>query len=321
MNSKRAAVSASVLDEAIDWQLRLCSGDPISADDHAAFEHWLASDSQHARAWQQLSGLDKHLAAATSQATRNALVQQKRPRLSRNVNGLLLVALVSAMTLTLADRERSLPHLLADETTGRGQIRHLELTDHSQVTLGSRSALDVRFTDQERRVTLHAGEALIQTGKDPRPFFVDTEQGDLQALGTRFIVRREDDSTRLIVLESAVDAHPRKSEAHRIIAKGEQVLMRSNSLTQPTLAPLGADAWARGMIVVDDVSLQYLVDQLKPFHTGRLHVDPSIADLRITGTFPLNDADKALSALEPSLPVTVDRTIPWWTSIKGRRIP
>lgn len=53
--------------------------------------------------------------------------------------------------------------------------------------LNSRSALDIEFDDNERRLHLRSGEILIQTAKgDTRPFIVETEQGRLRALGTRF---------------------------------------------------------------------------------------------------------------------------------------
>ena len=46
-------------------------------------------------------------------------------------------------------------------------------------------------------------EIMVETGHgDPRPFIVQTRDGSLLALGTRFMVKREDDGTRLSVLRS-----------------------------------------------------------------------------------------------------------------------
>ena len=71
---------------------------------------------------------------------------------------------------------------------------------------------------------------------------VGTEDGDLRALGTRFLVRAEKDGTRLIVLQSAVAAHPARADEERIIKEGQQVLMNSTRLDTSESAPVGADA-------------------------------------------------------------------------------
>ncbi len=49
-----------------------------------------------------------------------------------------------------------------------------------------------------------------------------------------------------------------------------------------------------------------------------LRVDPSIADLRVTGSFPLKDTRLALQALEPSLPVRSVRHNAWWFEVVPR---
>ena len=50
-----------------------------------------------------------------------------------------------------------------------------------------------------------------------------------------------------------------------------------------------------------------LVHELGRYRRGHLGVAPEVADLRITGSFPLHDTDKALSALLPTLPVQIER--------------
>jgi len=40
-----------------------------------------------------------------------------------------------------------------------------------------------------------------------------------------------------------------------------------------------------------------------------------VADLRISGSFPLNNTDLALAALPPSLPVQIQRHTDWWVRV------
>lgn len=62
-DDRHSPVRARVLDEAIAWQLLLDSGE-AHPDDHRAFHRWYAAHPEHERAWEQLGGLDRHLARA-----------------------------------------------------------------------------------------------------------------------------------------------------------------------------------------------------------------------------------------------------------------
>lgn len=309
----RAPVSSQVLDEAIHWQLCLGSGD-ASAGEQAEFLHWHAANAEHARAWAQLAGLDQQFIAAGSAPARRALLRS--PRSMRRSGGLLGLVLVGALVLGLANQQRPLSDWLADEVTASGEQRDLLLPDSTHVRLNSRSALDIEFDPAQRRIRLRSGEILVETAHgDPRPFVVGTENGDLRALGTRFLVRAEKDGTRLVVLQSAVAAHPAQADDERIIKEGQQVLMRRTQLEASQPAAVGADAWVHGMLVVENARLADLLEQLGEYRSGYLGVAPEIADLRISGSFPLRNSDLALDALPPSLPVRIERHTGWWTRV------
>jgi transmembrane sensor len=316
MIDERRPVSAQVLDEAIAWQLRLGEG-PENAHHHTELQRWLAVDPEHAKAWAQLGGIDRRLGTINSPSARRALeLNASAKRQNRTGRALLGLALL-CVSIGLALQARPLPVWLADESTGSGEQRSFVLDDNSRIQLNSRSALDVRFDGQERRLFLHQGEVLVETapGSDPRPFIVATEQGDLRALGTRFIVRREEDATRLIVLQSAVAALPYTLREGRTVRAGEQVLMHRDHLGDNSAAPAGADAWSRGMLVVDDLPLGDLLAKLGEYRRGYLGLDPRLADLRISGSFPLHDTNRALAALPPSLPVRIERHTDWWVKV------
>lgn len=307
-----SAVSARVLDAAIDWQLRL--DDAPEATATADFHAWLAADPEHARAWHQLNALSTHLAPAAAPLMRRALLSRSRPR--RLPRALLSLTFLGALTLGLLASQRPLTDYLADARTGAGEQRELRLSDNSQVTLNSASALDIDFDTEQRLLTLRSGEILVQTAPgDERPFIVATAQGRLRALGTRFLVRREGDRTRLTVLQSAVAAHPSNSGETRVIQAGQQVDMLLTGLGSSQPAAPAADAWTRGMLVVEGQRLDQVLAQLSPYRTGYVGVDPSIAGLTISGSFPLHDSDLALDALALSLPVRIERVQPWWVRV------
>jgi transmembrane sensor len=80
-------------------------------------------------------------------------------------------------------------------------------------------------------------------------------------------------------------------------------------------APVAADAWNRGMLVVEEMPLGRLLERLGEYRHGYLGLDPRLENLRITGSFPLNDSDLALAALPPSLPVSIERHTDWWVKV------
>jgi transmembrane sensor len=96
------------------------------------------------------------------------------------------------------------------------------------------------------------------------------------------------------------------------------VLIRNNGMGPIVALNLGADAWTRGMLVVDNVRLEDLIRELARYRPGHLGVTPAVADLRITGSFPLKDTNLALNALLPTLPVQIDQHTPWWVTVAAK---
>ncbi|PMY67519.1 MULTISPECIES: FecR domain-containing protein [Pseudomonas] len=313
-------VSARVLDAAIAWQLSLDSGEgnPMAREE---FAKWHAADEEHARAWRQLGMLDQRFSVANGPA-RSALLQSRdgiRRRVRKLGSGLASVALLLGLALFAGDRYGQLDYWLADQRTATGEQRTLRLADGTVINLNTHSAVDVRFDEKQRRIVLQEGEILVETGhNDARPFIVETREGHMRALGTRFLVKREEQGTRLSVLQSAVAARPESSQDEQILKEGQQVLIRRDGLGPLLALNSGADAWTRGMLVVDNARLADLVSELGRYRRGHLGVADEVADLRITGSFPLHDTDLALSALLPTLPVAIERHTPWWVTLVAR---
>lgn len=314
-------VSARVLDAAIAWQLCLDSGNG-SMVERAEFSQWYAADEEHARAWMQLGMLDQRFSAAAGPA-RKALLQSRtslRRRVRKLGSGIASVVLVGGLALFFGDRHLPLNYWLADQRTATGEQRVMRLADGTLLNLNTHSAVDVRFDDKQRLIVLQEGEIFIETGhKDDRPFIVATADGRLRALGTRFLVKLEEDGTRLSVLQSAVAAQPGDSHDEQVLREGQQVLMRHNGLSATLALAPGADAWTRGMLVVDNARLGDLVKELGRYRSGYLGVSPEVANLRITGSFPLTNTDLALQSLVPTLPVQIEQRTPWWVTVAARK--
>ena len=311
-------VSAKVLDAAIAWQLCLDCGQGSDAE-REEFAKWYEASDEHARAWMQLGMLDQRFVGATGPArsalmrSRDGVGQQMR-KLGRGVAG---IAVALGLTLFLSDHYLPLNYWLADQRTATGEQRTIRLSDNTLIRLNTHSALDVKFDDKMRRVVLQEGEIFVETGShdDPRPFIVETREGQMRALGTKFLVKRQEDGTLLGVLQSAVAAHPQANNHELILHEGQQMLIQRSTLGPMVALAPGADAWMRGMLVVDNARLEDVITELGRYRRGHLSVAPSVADLRITGSFPLNNTDLALKALTPTLPVAIEERTQWWVTV------
>jgi transmembrane sensor len=314
-----APVAARTLEEAITWQLRFGAGDATS-EDRSAFEGWLAAKPDNARAWRQLGELDAQLAPATAPAGRTAVLGATRPvpRGSKAASA-LVVALAIGLAAAIAERHAPLSGLLADHATRTGERRSVILPDGSRVVLNTRSAIDVEFDERRRAVVLRDGEILVETVHGElaqgRPFVVLTRDGSMRALGTRFLVRRLEQGTLLTVLQSAVAMRAAGSGDERVIREQESATLRTGGIDGPHPAAAEGDAWIDGMLVVDNARLADVVAELARYRLGRLVADPRVAELRVTGTFPLADPELALAALTRALPLTIEQTTNWWITL------
>lgn len=326
-----APVPASVLDQAIAWQLLLGSG-TANAADRQGLQAWLEQAAEHARAWRQLGKIDQQLAPATGAATRTLLLKRGKRRLAQPA-----VAVATALAVMLAAGMGGVHHvqpldLLADYHTGTGERRSVLLPDGSVLHINTGSAVDLAFDSRERGVMLRGGEIAIDTShggnQDGRPFIVHTPDGSLRALGTSFIVRRLDEGgTRLTVTRFSVAARPASCAPQpqmpcaqeRIVRQGETVRLHDGMVGLPAPADGNADAWKDGMLVVENQPLDAVVNEIARYRHGYLHVTPEAARLRVSGALPLADSDAALLALSAAVPVEVSTTARWWSTVRLRR--
>lgn len=318
--------------QAVAWCALLCSG-TATDDDRAAWRAWHQQHADHQRAWQRLEAVramfetvPPHIGAPVLQA----------PASSRRhaLRGLALLASGSALGYALHQADgapwQATIAALAQHRTGVGQQRRIVLADGSLLILNTDSAVDVRFGRDERTLLLRAGEILVETARvrrpgmpaDTRPFVVETTDGAIEALGTRFTVRRRDTgtatATEVIVLEHAVAVRPRLGGAGQpalIVHAGQRVDFTARQANPVQAADDTAALWRDGSIVVDNWPLSRLVAELDRYRPGRLACDSSVAHLRVSGAFPVPDTDQALAVLARSLPVRVRTLTRYWVTI------
>lgn len=305
------AANHALLSEAADWLIVLHYEKP-SEEDHAAFELWRQQSPAHEEAWNRAKSMLGTFAQVPPEVCKQALVAL--PRSDRRKTLAVLGAFLFAAPVSwLAWRELSWREWMADEMTARGEQRSIVLPDGSKLTLNTASAVMIRFTSSERRIRLLQGEVLITTHSDPspayRPFLVQSRQGTVQALGTKFSVRRIDASiTRVSVFAHAVNVKTSQG-ATRLLHEGSFADFNADDVTSPSVLESSAAYWERGILLAKNMRLADVVAEMARYRSDVLQCSSGIGDLRISGTLSLKDTDASLDLLAQSLPVRIDRQV------------
>ncbi|WP_168735288.1 FecR domain-containing protein [Pseudothauera rhizosphaerae] len=313
-------IDRQALKAAAEWHAQLCADD-AGPDRHAAHERWLRSAAEHRWAWQQVLALRARLGALPGPHAAAALdLAQAARRDRRNLlKGVaLLVTAGGAGWLGV----REYPALAAGYRTALGERRSFTLADGSTLILNTDSSADVRYDAQQRLIRLHAGEILVQSAPDPapvkRPLRVQTRDGVVEALGTRFTVRQLAHATRVGVEQHAVELRPADDAAARQrLAAGQQGEFSRNAVLGTGPSADGPASWVNGMLVVADMPLERFVAELSRYRRGHLGCAPEVARLRLSGAFPIDDTERALLAVERALPVRIRRFTRYWTQIEA----
>lgn len=155
-------VPIALLKEAADWAIVFQYDNPTEAQ-HAAFDRWRQQSPVHAMAWAHAENVFHTFDQAAGEAGKDALRQLESGHGRRHNLRLLALLLVSAPVGWLALRQVPWSQWAADTRTAAGERKTLTLPDGSQVVLNTASAVNVMFSDAERRVYLAAGEILVTT--------------------------------------------------------------------------------------------------------------------------------------------------------------
>lgn len=312
-----------VIEQAIDWLVRLDSGHSDDSE-RRAFARWLDATPAHATAWASLQQrLDQRIAPALTQLQAGGHAPSGVRALSapadhrarrRALLGSATVALLTAAGGGLwAERRAPLMAWSSDLRTGTGERRRFVLADGSDLLLNARSAADLDFGAGQRLVRLRAGALIVNVATDrQRPFVVQSAQGAVRALGTRFMVQQEEGRTLVSVLEHSVRLRPLDGGATVELGQGASAWLQADRV-EPVAAAVRVDpsAWSAGVLEVHDQPLADVLDALSPYTPAILRASPEAARVRVYGVYPLDRPMEALQALVDTLPLRVRHWGDW----------
>ncbi len=325
--TQQAEISEAVAQQAADW-LTVLMSDEAGEAERRDWLRWREMDPEHARAWAHIEAFSQRFGSVHKGAAAQALAgAAKRPASGKRRQLLAWLGVAGGAGLLAAqggarDGART---LLADYRTATGERRDIALAEGGMVSLNTASAVNLRFDGRQRRIELLAGEILINSGHgagsdrvgNDVPLVVATREGLVRALGTRFSVRQLDGESRVAVFESAVEIRPSDGVGAALLLRaGHSAEFTRQHAAAPHAVEAYADAWSRGQMIVDDVTLGEFLADLSRYRPGLIHCAPEVARLRLSGVFPLFDTERILNMLPNSLPVQVRSRTRYWVSVE-----
>ncbi|NIF29933.1 DUF4880 domain-containing protein [Pantoea sp. Tr-811] len=307
------AQQRQALRDAAQWHARLSAGE----DTQATHQHWLAwyeGAPVHQWAWQRLQAFHAELRSVPASVAQRTLATAPVLAGRRTVlKGLVLGMGLSGLAWT---GYRQTPLWLADVRTGTGERRILQLEDGTRLILNTASAVDIRYDREQRLIILRAGEIMLTTGKDPRPLSVRSQQGEMRALGTRFAVRQLQGQTELDVLEHAVAVRNRADAQPLRVEAGMSLRFGPGPLPAPQALDVNRSEWVNGRLVIDNWPLAQVLEELQRYRPGFIECASDVAQLRLSGAFPLDDTTRALDAIAQALPVRIETRTRFWVRVR-----
>jgi transmembrane sensor len=302
--------SSQVAEQAVHWLMEMQQG-TLSPRQQQAWQQWLEAHSEHRRAWEHIQRVNQRLRGVSSPLAHAALNGPKSGSRRQALKLLLILGAGSAVTWGMREHN-PVPSLLADYRSPLGQRRKISLGGGDKLQLNTASAVDV--DGAQRLIRLLEGEILLTAAQS---FEVRTAQGLLKTQGARLNVRQFADRTQIALFEGRVELIG-NGRAPMLLPVARQLSFTSASVSEAKPLDANSGAWADGMLVAAHMRLGDFLDELGRYRRGQLNCDRNVADLLISGTYPLDDSERILDLLEISLPVKVRRFTRYWVTVEAR---
>lgn len=310
--------NAFIEKQANDWLVKLETGS-LADGDEERFVAWLEEDEKHGVAFDEAEKTWKLMHEVKSGQIDPVTTE---PSASKNVVSLInrFMPLAATVLLTFSVLfwyQDAYIALVADHSTATGQRTEQRLPDGSMLTLNTDSAVDVRFTENERVLEVISGEVYVSVAPDKqRPFMVEAGEMRVTALGTAFIIRNEGDSAPTVtVTQHKVKVESMASPGTQVeLDEGQKVsLIAEDQLTDIIeVESRYEQAWLQGKYVFRNQRFEDVVKELERYHKGKILInDPLLKNAQISGVLDLDDPLTALENLADTLPFQVNTLTPY----------
>ena len=314
--------------KAAEWLMR--REQPLwSPADQVALDGWLNESMSHKAAFWRLEHAWQMADRIGALSVRDTALRPRRAGLPLKwwQAGTLAASLLLAVALIfMHSRQTSSPRPSVDAfDTGVGGHRVVPLVDGSRIELNTATVLRTMISKTRRDVWLDRGEAFFEvTHIEGGAFVVHAGSRVITVVGTQFSVRRDGDKVTVAVIKGRVrveDTAPGESRATITAAPGDVAIGLGSStmvVSKPVAAVEDKLAWRDGRLVFDGTSLTEVADDFNRYNRQQLLIsDPSVAAIRISGTFKALNVEAFVRLLKEAYGLKVESTADGKLKISG----
>lgn len=297
-----------LLHEALDWVVRLKTGEP-TRDDVDALQRWRAQSPAHEEAFKTAVRIFRHAGVAAQElsdppvapsivpaAPAIAPAAASSPSRTFARRAFLGSAIAAATAGYLAVNPPlglwpSLEELSADYRTGKGEHRKIEVATDVSLELNTQTSIALRATQDQPRIELISGEVAVGASSRSKPFVMVAADGSITALQADFNARCFDGVVSVTCLDGTLDV-VRGGKSVRL-SKAQQVSYSAAGIEAAVpIDPVQVVAWQSGLLVFRDRSLADVVEEVNRYRSGKIIITNSDLKNRIVnGTFQISKLD------------------------------
>jgi|HubBroStandDraft_2_1064218.scaffolds.fasta_scaffold20207_4 transmembrane sensor len=291
MQPKHHQSAAEIGNRAADWLVRRYDSEGWSEIDQVQLDSWLTEALAHKIAYLRVE-------AASKRADRLGALRRPATVRGRIIPALKAVAVAVAIVVVFGASLFAIRSGAPEKTyvTGVGGHETLTLRDGSRIELNTDTSLRIADSGAERVVSLDRGEAYFQIVHDAaHPFVVLAGDHRITDLGTKFLVRRNDDVLRVALLQGQAqfDTEDSRGRQQATLNPGDVVVATAMSLSiaqAPTQILDDQLGWRRGVLVFRHATLAEAAAEFNRYNLQKIVIaDSHIARLNINGALRAND--------------------------------
>lgn len=296
-----ASAGETIRIEAADWILRRRTAEDWTEAHQQELDAWLNRSTAHLLAYLRLEAAWKQtdrLAALRTPMRSDGAPAPRRPFLVQiaAVIGIVAIAGVISMSHFWHPRERVF-------ATAIGAREHVVLGDGTSIELNTDTRIHMANDAGARTVYLDRGEAYFHVKHDSvHPFMVIADGHRITDVGTAFDIRQTARafSVALVNGRARFDISARSDLKPFDLTPGDEVVATANRVTrtrEPAAELARQLSWRRGVLVFYATTLADATTEFNRYSTVKLVIpDPKVAQLRINGTFHINDVGAFVDA-------------------------
>jgi transmembrane sensor len=319
-------------EEASVWISRLDR--ELSSAEKVEIRRWIAADPRNKSMLSEMASLwdDMDALSRLSELFPKPVTETDNYRRRRNFGiaagiAMLAVVLLSNFATETPVSGPEFPVAMAESATYQtaiGGMSEFSLSDGSQLTLNTNSAVEVSFDSRVRNIKMLRGELHIDVAHDAeRPLNVLVGARVFQAVGTAFTVKIDDqqriellvtDGTVMVGVAPALAANMEdqsRLDESLSVKQGQRVMLDESSHQLETLEPGELEvqlSWRDGNLVFRGESLGEATAEISRYTPVEfIFLDDDLQKIRVAGLFKAGDITGFLASLNANFDIVYQR--------------